>query len=175
MIFLDTEFTNFVSPALLSFSMVSLDKHEIYAELDLVLDPIGQERSRVASKFTRDVVISQFGRMPASKCSAQELGERAGEWLIARARDARGRITIAYDYDGDFGLLRDALTAAGFWDRVQPVLLVENVYRGVSSAEGKRAAGASWLESSLYRGLERHHALADALALRAAWEAVCGR
>lgn len=174
MVFLDTEFTNLTSPALLSFSIVSLDAREIYAELDLVQDPIGQTRLRASSEFTRKTVVSQFGRIPKSKCSAWELGNRAGEWLIARAADAGGQITVAYDYDHDFALLRDAMMVTSIWDQVQPLLAPENIDSITGRIEGKLAAEASWLESSLYRGLERHHALADALALRAAWRAVCG-
>lgn len=175
MVFLDTEFTDLRSPALLSFAMVSLSGPEIYAELDLVLDPIGQDRFRAASEFTRATVVPQFGRLPKSKCSASELGYRAGEWLIARAADAGGQITVAYDYDDDFALLRDAMMETSLWERVRPLLVPENVDSLTGRVEGGRAAEASWLESSLYRELERHHALADALALRAAWRAVRGQ
>ncbi|MDN3922522.1 hypothetical protein [Roseateles violae] len=174
MVFLDTEFTDLISPALLSFSMVSRDGPEIYAELDLVLDPVGHKRLRASSEFTRHTVIPQFGRMPKSKCSARELGNRAGEWLIARAAVAGGQITVAYDFDDDFALLKDAMMEACIWDRVRSLLAPENIHSITGRVEGELAAEASWLESSLYRGLERHHALADALALRAAWRAVCG-
>lgn len=175
MVFLDTEFTNLSSPELLSFSMVSLDKSELYVELDLVRDSIGQARLRASSRFVREVVIPQFGLMPASKCSAVELGSRAGQWLIARAADARDRVTVAHDFDGDFVLLRHAMEEVGIWDRVRPLLSIENISSATGRAEGGLAAEASWLESSLYRGLKRHHALADALALRAAWLAVRDR
>lgn len=173
MVFLDTEFTNLETPALLSFSMVSMDGSEIYAELDLAMDPIGQTRLQASSNFTRNTVISQFGRLPKSKCSAKELGYRAGQWLIALAAGASEQITVAYDYDVDFDLLRDAMLEASIWDQVHPLLVPKNIDNITGSAEGARAAEASWLESSLYRGLERHHALADALTLRAAWRAVC--
>jgi hypothetical protein len=174
MVFLDTEFTNLNSPALLSFSMVSLCGLEIYAEIDLVEDSISKERLRSCSDFTRDSVIPQFGRIPKSKCSAWELGCRAGEWLITRAADAGGQITVAYDFDEDFVLLKDAMVRASIWDRVTPLLVPENIDRITGRVEGVQAAEASWLETSLFRGLERHHALADALALRAAWRTVCG-
>lgn len=153
--------------------MVSLDKLEIYAELDLMQDPVGQERLRASSEFTRKTVIAQFGRIPKSMCSAWELGRRAGEWLITSAADAGGQITVAYDYDDDFALLRDAMMEAGIWDQVRPMLVPMDIDSITGRIEGKLAAEASWLESSIYRGLERHHALADALALRAAWRAVC--
>lgn len=172
MVFLDTEFTNIEVPALLSFSMVSIDGFEIYAELDLALDPIGQARLAASGEFTRKTVIPQFGRPPQSKCSARELGNRAGQWLLERAGGAGGKITLAYDYEEDFVLLRDAMLEAGIWDRVRPILVSENIENVTGCVEGVRAAEASWLESSLYRGIERHHALADALALRAAWRAV---
>lgn len=173
MVFLDTEFTDLIAPVLLSYSMVSLSGHEIYAELDLALDPAGHEKLRACSGFTRNTVIPQLGRMPTSKCSKWELGNRAGEWLIARAADAGGQIRVGYDYDDDFALLKDAMLEARIWDRVRPLLAPENIDSITGCVEGALAAEASWLESSLYRGLERHHALADALALRAAWRAVC--
>lgn len=173
MVFLDTEFTSLISPALLSFSMVSLDRLELYAELDLVQDPIGAKRLRASSDFTRATVIPQFDKVPNTKCSAWELGYRAGEWLIARAADAGGQVTLAYDYDDDFALLRETMMDAGIWDRVQPLLVLENIDHLTGRVEGALAAEASWLESSQYRGLGRHHALADVLALRAAWRATC--
>lgn len=154
--------------------MVTLDDFEIYAELDLIIDPIGEKRLRASSTFTRNTVIPQFGRMRKSTCSAWELGNRAGEWLIARAADAGGPVTVAYDYDDDFALLRGAMLEANIWDRVRPLLAPENIDHITGRVEGVLAAEASWLESTVYRGLERHHALADALALRAAWRAVCG-
>lgn len=175
MIFLDTEFTCLGAPELLSYAMVSLDGAEIYGELDLVGDPIGLARSRAASGFVRKVVIPQFGRMPDSKCSATELGGCAGHWLIERAAHAGERVTIAFDFDGDFVLMRKAMLEAGIWERVQPVLLIENIDCITSSTASAAAAEASWVESALYRGLDRHHALADALALRAAWRAAHNR
>ncbi|MBY0233462.1 MAG: hypothetical protein K2W93_00670 [Burkholderiaceae bacterium] len=174
MVFLDTEFTNLEVPALLSFSMVSIDGFEIYAELDLALDPIGEARLVASSDFTRKTVIPQFGRLPESKCSAREFGKRAGQWLLERAGGAGGKITLAFDYEEDFALLRDAMLEAGIWDRVRHILVPENIENITGCVEGVRAAEASWLESYLYRGIERHHALADALALRAAWRAVSG-
>ncbi|WP_133699353.1 hypothetical protein [Roseateles toxinivorans] len=175
MIFLDTEFTDLASPALLSVSMVSLKGLEIYEELDLVQDPIGQMRLRASSEFTRGTVIPQFNKVANSKCSTRELGNRAGEWLIACAADIGGKIIVAYDYDDDFALLRDAMRRASIWDRVAPLLEPQNIDHITGRVEGAMAAEASWLESALYRGLQRHHALADALALRAAWRAVCGQ
>jgi hypothetical protein len=93
--------------------------------------------------------------------------------LITSAADAGGQITVAYDYDDDFALLRDVMMEAGIWDQVRPMLVPMDIDSITGRIEGKLAAEASWLESSIYRGLERHHALADALALRAAWRAVC--
>lgn len=174
MVFLDTEFTDLRSPALLSFSMVSLGGSEIYAELDLARDSVGQQRLQASSDFVRATVISQFDRMPSSKCRARELGLRAGKWLMTRASDHGEQIVVAYDYDDDFALLRDAMMAASTWDQVQPLLVPTNIDSITGRIEGRQAAEASWLESSLFRGLERHHALADALALRAAWLAVRG-
>ncbi|MEJ6004762.1 hypothetical protein WG899_04320 [Paucibacter sp. AS339] len=174
MVFLDTEFTNLEEPALLSFSMVSIDGFEIYAELDLALDPTGQARLAASSEFTRKTVIPQFGRVPQSKCSGRELGNKAGQWLLARAGGASGKITLAYDYEDDFALLRSAMLEAKIWDQVHTVLAPENIDDITSCVDGVRAAEASWLESFLYRGIERHHSLADALALRAAWRAVSG-
>jgi len=169
MIFLDTEFTDLKYPALLSFAMVSLDGSEIYTELDLMEDPVGQKRLKASSNFTRNVVIPQFGRIAGSMCSAKELGGRAGEWLIAQSATAAAEITVAFDHPCDLALLQHAMSEAGVWDQVWRTLRARNVGRITGSAEGQRAAEASWLKSSQFRGLDRHHALADALALKAAW------
>ena len=66
MVFLDTEFTDLACPALLSFSMVSLDRLEIHAELDLGIDGVGPKRLSASSSFTRTAVIPQFGRLRSS-------------------------------------------------------------------------------------------------------------
>ncbi len=170
---IEDHLTQLRQAALLSFSMVSMDGSEMYAELDLAMDPIGQARLQASSNFTRNTVTLQFGRLPTTKCMARELGYRAGQWFIALVAGASEQITVAYDYDHDFDLLRDAMLEASIWDRVQPLLVPKNIDNITGGAEGALAAEASWLESSMYRGLERHHALADALALRAAWRAAC--
>lgn len=175
MIFLDTEFTDLRFPAILSFAMVSMDGSEIYAEIDLTENPVGQKRLKASSSFTRKVMISQFGRVPGSMCSASELGSRAGAWLIAQRAAVAADITVAFDFSGDLALLQDAMSEVGIWDQVWRTLQPQNVARITGSVEGQRAAEASWLESSQFRGLNRHHALADALALKAAWLAAVGQ
>lgn len=174
MVFLDTEFTDLQFPALLSLAMVSIDGSEIYAELDLVQDPIGRQRLRASSKFTRTTVVPQFDRILGSKCSALDLGNRAGKWLIDLAANAGGQITIAFNYRGDIVLVQDAMSEAGIWNEVWRLVVPKDIAKITDCAQGELAAEASWLETSQFRGLDRHHALADALALKAAWLAVSG-
>ena len=66
-IFLDTEFTSFHRPYLLSLGMVSLDgAKEFYAELDMMTLE-GQEALGRASEMVRGpAVLGQWGRVPGA-------------------------------------------------------------------------------------------------------------
>ena len=171
--FLDTEFTDLLAPQLLSIGLVTLDGREHYAELDLAT-AAGQARVRACSGFVRyGGVLDLWGLVPGAVGTEWEIGRRTGEWLLILAAQAKARIEIAYDYSTDFELLEYAVRDAGLWGQVRAVVLPVNVAGLTGTIEGELAAEACYVELG-NRGLKRHHALADALALRAAYVRVKG-
>jgi hypothetical protein len=175
LVFLDTEFTNLLRPELLSIGMVTLDGHEFYAELDLKCEA-GQRRVKAASDFVRGRdVLGQWGAVPDAACSNLELGSRCARWLFGiAARDRTASVPsveIAFDYSTDYELLEFALRDAGHWDRAHELVRPANIARLVATIEGELAA-ESRFDDMRSRGLKRHHALADAHALRASYERV---
>lgn len=164
-VFIDTEFTDLMAPRLLSFGAASLDGCEHYVELDLKSD-IGRQHVKRASNFVRTGgVLGQWGRVPGATVTLLEMGRRTGEWLLGRG-SAHRPLRIAFDYVGDFELMEEALRHCGLWSRVGDVVSPVNVSEAWTDA-GRRAAEACLAEVAT-RNLYRHHALADALALRAA-------
>lgn len=99
------------------------------------------------------------------------MGRRTGEWLLTLATETGTRIEVAFDYGVDYELMEYAIRDAGLWDQVREVVLPVNVNPITGSITGELAAEACFREMGKRggRGLKRHHALADALALRAAY------
>jgi hypothetical protein len=170
LIFLDAEFTQFIHVELLSLGMVTLsdETRELYVELDLSTD-VGKARCASSSNFVKyEGVLDQWGAVPGAAATEWEMGHRAGEWLLALAAESGTRVEVAYDYGMDFELLEYAVRDSGLWDRVREVVwpvdvgaLTGTIHGEVASEECYRALNG--------RGLGRHHALADAHALRAAY------
>ena len=66
LVFLDTEFTNFVRPDLISIALVSEDGREFYAERT-------DYRHADCSDFVRQTVQPLLGRVPGAQCDRAEL------------------------------------------------------------------------------------------------------
>jgi hypothetical protein len=166
-VFLDTEFTSLENPKLLSIAMVDEDcASSFYAELDLSCASPSFET--LIGDFARAEVVTQFGRLPDTSDSRVGMAERAVRWLNCLVS---ARLCIVYDYSADYELFDDLLH-----DSVQvviPQLVPTHVGYLLHDADGELAAAASFGESA-HIGLKRHHALADALALRARFKAVHG-
>lgn len=163
MIFLDTEFTSLLHP--------TLDGRELYAELDLTTD-IGKARVKASSDFVRyDGVLDFWGLIPDSTLTEPEMGVRVGEWILGLAAESGTRIEIAFDYGPDYELMEYAIRDSGLWDRVREVVSPVNVSPITDTIDGELAAEECYHELGR-RGLHRHHALADAIALRAAYIAI---
>ena len=176
LIFLDTEFTSLLCPQLLSVGMVTLDEREFYAEIDLNTD-LGKHRVNASSDFVRNGgVLGQWGLVPNTTGTEWEIGRRAGEWLLELALEAGKKLEIAFDYSDDYDLLEAAIRHSGLWDRVRLVTVPVNVNALTGCIAGGLAAEARLRELAEHDGrdLKRHHALADAMALRAAYLAVKG-
>ena len=171
MIFLDTEFTSLLEPQLLSLGMVSADgAREHYVELDLDSE-LGQARYAASGDFVRYGVLDLFGLVSGARVTADEMGHRTAEWLIAMAGECGGAIDIGFDYSTDYELMEQVIRECGIWGRVREVVRPINVASLTGTIDGELAAEQRFRELA-QRGLARHHALADAHALAAAYRAV---
>jgi hypothetical protein len=170
MTFLDTELSSLLEPQLLSLGLVTLDGREHYVELDLTTEA-GQARVKASSDFVRyGGVLDTWCRVPGAAGTESEMGRRTGEWLLQLAAESGTRVEVAFDYSTDYELMEYAIRAAELRDRVREVVVPVNVGALTGSPEGEIAAEECYRELR-GRGLGRHHALADALALRAAYAA----
>lgn len=166
--FLDTEFTDLVNdPALLSLGMVTLaGDSEHYVELDLRTD-IGQARKRACGEFARFGVLELWGVVPGAACTQWEMGRRTAEWLLSLAEAAGSSVAVHFDYSLDYEFMEYVVRDGGLWDRVREVVVP--VYYS-SNIDGDLAAEECFAQlRQRTPPLQRHHALADALALRAAY------
>lgn len=141
---------------------------EFYAELDAPSWAKVVRRAR-QRQFLHRAVLCQFGRLDGTQHSLEGIAHETARWLRSRGGDA---LEVAYDYSVDFSLLEDLLAMS------DPSLLIRlsAVHIGymLEDSCGETAAIANWCDSHETRGLQRHHALADALALKARFEAVHG-
>lgn len=173
-VFLDTEFTSLLDPHLWSIGLVTLDSRELYVELDPG-SPTGKSRLAMTPWDVREGVLDKFGLFPDSVCESEAaIGRRVGAWLLELAEsDSAGRIELLYDYSVDFELLVGALEESQLWSRVQAVASGRNIADETSGIDPELASETAF--GALRQRtppLYRHHALADALALRAAWIAL---
>jgi hypothetical protein len=168
--FLDCEFTDLLAPELLSLALVSIDGHEHYLELDLTTIT-GKDRVKKSTDFVRHGVLNLWGKVPGAACTESDMGLRTGQWLLDYAERASAAIEIAFDYSADYELLECVIRDCSdpqLWNRVRQVVVPVNVDSVTGTIEGVLAA-EDCFERLRVRGLNQHHALADAVALRAAW------
>lgn len=99
LLFLDTEFTCFQDPQLISLGLVATSGEEFYAEVPYAVD--------ACSEFVRDVVLPLLGSYPHAACPIDELRNRLLNWLsIVKAAD---EIHICFDSAYDEKLFLHAL------------------------------------------------------------------
>jgi hypothetical protein len=170
-VFFDTEFSSLLDPRVWSIGLVTLAGRECYAELDPESD-VGRERLAATPWDVRESILDKFGRFPDSMVDSDwSLGRRAGEWLLeAASSDADGRVELLYDYSTDLELLVGVLEECNLWPQVRVAASEINVAGRTGTIGPDLASEATFRElRSRAPPLYRHHALADALALRAAW------
>jgi hypothetical protein len=172
LVFLDAEFTQFINVELLSIGMVTLadETRELYVELNMTTD-VGNARRASSSDFVKyEGVLEQWGAVPGATSTDWEMGRRAGEWLLAIAEEFETRVEVAFDYPIDFELLEYAVRDSGLWDQVREVVWPVDVGALTGSIHGELVTEDAY-RALKQRGLGRHHALADAHALRVAYRA----
>lgn len=147
LVFLDTEFTDFAQPELISVGLATTGIPDFYAERD----DYPQER---CTSFVQTEVIPLLGRVPNSTCDAHELSQRLRAWFTRLPESA----VILYDFETDWNLLRIAFDG-DLPAKVQAHQLVDQkIFRSSPYKLGEALTYTSaW---------PPHHALADAQALR---------
>lgn len=155
LLFLDTEFTDFIDIDLISIGLVSEDgRATFYAERN-------DYRREAASDFVREAVLPHLGQQPENSCSREELTRRLYEWL----RGFSGTVQIACDSTHDRDLLWDALEDG------LPTNLDPTVVKLAWQSE-TRVFNEAVCKYHDQPGRPRHHALHDAQALRLGWLAL---
>lgn len=147
LIFLDTEFTSFDSPALISIGLAATSGEEFYAEVA----PLPEAPM---STFVRDVVIPLLDNNPQVRCPIDELHIRIRHWLVVVQNSPE--ITICFDSHYD-----EVLFKAIFDGHPPRHLRFRNVYRNI----------VELLRHDFHKknSLPEHHALNDARGLRYAF------
>jgi 3' exoribonuclease, RNase T-like len=146
LIFLDTEFTDFNDPDLISIGAVAEDGREFYAEST-------EYRQEACSDFVRQVVIPLLGE-PKNRVVGNyfEIAKQLNEWL----KFYTDEIVIAIDYLGDWQLLVKLLSLLPEEELVQNVKGL-NIYGDLDTM----ALEYYWAEVDAF-GHKEHHALYDA-------------
>lgn len=156
LVFLDTEFTDFVRPDLISIGLVAEDGREFYAERT-------DYRRSECNDFVCATVLPLLGRVPGAACRRPALTRRVRKWFEALPEPA----TIVHDFGGDWLLLADAYF--GRDQRQPPANVGKPLHLGNSSLTHPVFERA---QNSVYtQDWPPHHALADARALMAGYRA----
>ncbi|RFB67525.1 MULTISPECIES: 3'-5' exoribonuclease [unclassified Herbaspirillum] len=99
-IFIDTEFTNFEDPELISIGLAAESGEEFYAELPFSI--------RDCSEFVREAVLPMLGQTPHAECTLSDIYSRITNWLNL-VRSGSKDVEICFDYQTDWELFRQAL------------------------------------------------------------------
>lgn len=169
-LFLDTEFVQAPrGPVLLSMGIVA---ENIGAQLYMELPPSEVQAIplRRLTSFLSAEVLPQFGRIAAAEVARKDMPARLASWLSSLGAI---QAEVIYDFNVDYLLLEQLMDAIETSLSIQ--LIPTHVGYLLEDPGGEAAALASWEQSSSDLGIRRHHALADALALVARFEAVHGR
>ncbi len=121
----------------------------------------------LVGELVRSQVRSQLGVRGVTSGTTPDIARQLAAWLQGLGAES---IQVVYDYGADFGFVEELQkhVAASVWSMLVPIhvgYLLEDV-------DGAEAADAEWARIGVERGLHRHHALADARALRARFHAV---
>lgn len=163
-VFLDTEFVETDGQyAFISVGLVSGQGHEFYAEL-----PVAEADKLLAkhpNDFVRTSVVRQLGAVQGVLWS--ELPMHLAQWLEGLGTAS---VEVVYDFSADFLLIEQMQARLG---RMLGVTLIpSHVGYLLEDVDGESAATHCWRALASVRGIDRHHALADAYALRARFETV---
>ena len=144
--FLDTEFTSFKSPCLISIGLAASTGEDFYAEVPFPIASI--------TPFVREVVVPLLDHEIETSCTTDELHVRILNWLTVVK--AANKIVLCFDSEYDEKLFR------GIFDGYPPSYLIfRNVDRNINELLR--------YDFHTKNGLPEHHALNDAQAMRYAF------
>ena len=156
LVFLDTEFTDFVRPDLISLALVSEDGREFYAERT-------DYYTTRCSDFVKKTVLPLLGRVPDAACTRTELTDRVRDWFGQLPEPA----TVVFDSEKDWLLL--AVSMLGRPHSKPPGNFAKQLYLdsyAITHPAFETASNAVYTPE-----WPPHHALADARALTAGYRA----
>lgn len=142
LVFLDTEFTTFRNPELISIGLAATNAQEFYAEIPYTHSS--------CSQFTHEVVIPLL--TGTGHTSPEKLGEEILNWLNSIRKD--DLVVLCFDSNYD-----KVLFLKIFADNPPKFIIFRGIgYRHINGA----------MRADFYRenALREHHALNDAMALR---------
>jgi hypothetical protein len=99
-VFIDTEFTDFLDPQLISIGLVAESGEEFYAELPYDI--------KACSAFVKEAVLPLLGYAPHAEVTMEDLYGEITQWLRI-VRPTNEDVFICYDYQTDWDLFYDAL------------------------------------------------------------------
>lgn len=150
--YLDTEFTQFTQPRLISIGLVTDSGREFYAVMKSF--PLQQ-----CSAFVRDVVLPIIEHWPSTTLDRRELRQLLRQWL----NEAAEPLEIVCDFVTDAELLIELID--GDTDHVLREFNIAS-FTVLSAAQCERITDALDSYFTEPREWPRHHALEDARALR---------
>jgi hypothetical protein len=148
-VFLDTEFTDFANPRLISCGLVAENGHEFYAELSDGWLP------EQCSAFVQDVVLPRLDQSRVTTLSRRDAGIQIFAWLSALSN----KLTLIHDVDVDWQLLAGLLRSVPNQEICIDARLLS--WPGAAMARHYELLLAKTLPDDPMR----HHALVDARAL----------
>ena len=151
-VYLDTEFTQFTQPHLISLGLAAEDGREFYA----VMKDYPRQQ---CSEFVREIVLPIIEHWPSVTLDRRELRESVIQWLNSCAEPTE----IVCDFAIDAELLIDLIGG-----RTEHDLRNFNISRVTVMAVGEYEQVADAVDTyfTAQRQWPRHHSLEDARALR---------
>jgi hypothetical protein len=154
LVFLDTEFTDFIQCEMISIGMVSSGGHEFYFE-------INDYDQKLSSEFVRYEIVPMLGKNGAKVGTKAECAIAVREYFNTLPYE---KFTVIVDYYQDMALLQDLLED-NFGPKYAGAAYLQNLFEPMEANRAMILATEGYFADG---GL-RHHALHDAKANRAGW------
>lgn len=159
-LFLDTEFTGFVNPQLLSMGLVLDESINFYGELNV------PKSSYDENDFVEEHVLSQWGQAETAFANRVDMAQSLVSWFTSLNAE---KIEVHYDYHTDMDLLEELLIETHLWEIWKNILVPTHVGYLYNDDRVEPFMEECWSVEEIRTGLKSHHALADAHVLRQAF------